>query len=149
MCCASAAAPAPDTTNTARQNGRRTKNPNVNKYLNKANTVVAAVDSFIMIMRCDLTLRSIWFLFVVIVSDGSAIVAVAVDEKKGTNFQDELHHAANTEQDASGDAARSACAHFFISFSVRLIHSADVGVHACVRRMRLRAVVRSTYTACI
>lgn len=39
------------------------KNPNVNKYLNKANTVVAAVDSFIMIMRCDLTLRSIWFSF--------------------------------------------------------------------------------------
>lgn len=95
-------------------------------YLNNANTVVAAAaaavatvdDSFILIMRCDLALRSIWFLFVVIRSIG--LLWPSLLWKKGTNFQhtQNTHHAMNRIQVVM---QRDPRARIFISFSVCLI----------------------------
>lgn len=117
------------------------KNPNVNKYLNKANTVVAAVDSFIMIMRCDLMLRSIWFLFELLLCSMGRLSwpsqRYTCTKRKEPIFK--------TKYIMQWTGCKLWCSQIrvralfhFIS-SVRLIHSADGGVHACVLRMRVRA----------
>lgn len=119
------------------------KNPNVNKYLNKANTVVAAVDSFIMIMRCDLTLRSIWFSFELLLCSMGRLARPSLQytwKKKEPIFKTKyiMQWTVNRMQVVM---QRDPRAHTFILFSVRLIQS---GRWCCTRVRTPYACTRST-----